>query len=379
MAERLGELAVIGARLAEPLTGVGRYLEKLLEHWAEADHPFERIVVYAPRKTRLSERSFAGRNRERIVPPRISPLFWEQAQLLPELRRADVIFAPYTLPLWLASKGVVSNLGIYEGRPGDFPWTARLRTTPLFRASARRALAVLANSESTRADLVRHFGVPASKIRVALMGADERLSPGTRPEQPLPDFVRNKYAISGSPFFLFVGKLSKRRNIPLLIESFSKGARNSGLPHRLVIVGPDGWNVDPLAQAERWGVRDRVHWIEHIPMEELAHFYRAARAFVLPTEHEGFSLTIVEAMACGTPALVFDHPGLEPAVRDASYVVDRKGLAAGLARIAADDGFAAALRQRGLACAARYRWSETAETTMATLREAAECRRRSAG
>lgn len=379
MAERLGELAVIGARLAEPLTGVGRYLEKLLEHWAEADHPFERIVVYAPRKTRLSERSFGGRNRERIVPLRISPLFWEQAQLLPELRRADVIFAPYTLPLWLASKGVVSNLGIYEGRPGDFPWTARLRTTPLFRASARRALAVLANSESTRADLVRHFGVPASKIRVALMGADERLSPGKRPEQPLPDFVRNKYAISGSPFFLFVGKLSKRRNIPLLVESFSKGVRNFGLPHRLVIVGPDDWNIDPLAQAERWGVRDRVHCFEHIPMEELAHFYRAARAFVLPTEHEGFSLTIVEAMACGTPALVFDHPGLEPAVRDASYVVDRKGLAAGLARIAADDEFAALLRQRGLACAARYRWSETAETTMATIREAAECKRRSAG
>lgn len=375
MAERLGELAVLGARLAEPLTGVGRYLEKLLEHWAEADHPFERIVVYAPGKTRLSERALRGRNQERIIQPRTSPLFWEQVQLLPALRRAEIVFAPYTLPLWLASKGVVSNLGIYEGRPGDFPWTARIRTTPLFRASARRALTVMANSESTRADLIRHFGIPADKIRVALMGADERLSPGEQPEQPLPEPLRRKYSIPAAPFFLFVGKLSKRRNIPLLIESFAESVRQAGLPQHLVIVGPDGWRLDPLGRASALGVRDRVHWAEHIPMDDLLHFYRAARAFVLPTEHEGFSLTIVEAMACGAPALVFDHPGLEPEVRDAAYVLDDAGLTYGLAAIATDDAQAADLRRRGLLCAAHYRWSTTSATTMSALCDAVAMRK----
>ncbi len=378
MPEALGELAVIGARLAQPLTGVGRYLEKLLEHWADADHPFERIVVYAPGKTQLSERALRGRNRERIIPQRISPLFWEQAQLLPALRCAEIVFAPYTLPLWLASNGVVSNLGIYDGRPGDFPWTARIRTTPLYRASARRALAVMANSESTRDDLMRHYGIPSSKICVALMGADERLSPGETLETPPPEALRRKYGIPAAPLFLFVGKLSKRRNVPLLIEAFATAVQQGGVPQHLLIVGPDGWGLDPLGQAARLGVCDRVHWVEHIPMDELVHFYRAARAFVLPTEHEGFSLTIVEAMACGTPAIVFDHPGLEPAVRDAAYVVDRAGLASGLVRMAGSDDAAADFRQRGLDCAVHYRWSETSVKTMAAICEAARTRKRDA-
>ncbi len=372
MAERFGELAVIGARLAEPLTGVGRYLEKLLEHWAELDHCFERIVVYAPSKTRLSAKALGGRNSERVIPQRVSPLFWEQAQMIGPLRRADLIFAPYTLPLALASRGVVSNLGVYEGRPADFPWTARLRTIPLFRASVRRAGAVLANSESTRNDLVRHFGIEPNKISVVLMGADERLAPGERLEQPMPDEVRRRWNLPDAPFFLFVGKLSKRRNVPLLVEAFAQAVARRDLPHHLVIVGPDAWGVDPMAQAERLGRGGRVRWIEHLPMDELAHLYRGARAFVLPTEHEGFSLTIVEAMACGTPAIVFDHPGLEAPVREAALTTDPAGLPGALAAVAVDDQQALRLRSRGLACAARYRWSDAAARTMESLRAAAE-------
>jgi glycosyltransferase involved in cell wall biosynthesis len=375
MAKEFGELAVVGARLAEPLTGVGRYLEKLLEHWADADHPFERIVVHAPAKTLLSAQALSGRNQERIIPRRFSPLYWEQVQLVSALRGADIVFAPYTLPLLAASRGVVSNLGIYEGRPGDFPWTARLRTTPLFRASARRALAVLANSESTRQDVARHFAVPRERIEVALMGADERLRPAARPEQPLSELLRREYGLPDRPFFLFVGKLSKRRNIPLLVESYVEALERSNLPHDLVIVGPDAWGLDPLGQAERLGRRDRVHWIEHVPMERLASLYQAARAFVLPTEHEGFSLTIVEAMACGTPAIVFDHPGLEPAVRDAALVTDRDNLSAALSSIGVDDGAVERLRRLGVECASRYRWADTADKTMAVICDSARRRK----
>lgn len=364
MAERFGELAVVGARLAEPLTGVGRYLEKLLEHWALLDHPFERIVVYAPGKSRLAAAALGGRNAECVIPQRISPLYWEQVQLWRALRGAEVIFAPYTLPLLAAPRGVVSNLGIYEGRPGDFPWTARARTMPLFRASARRAAAVLANSNSTRNDVARHFGLSLERIEVVLMGADERLEPAAQAEQPLPNAVRQRYGLSPRPFFLFVGKLSKRRNIPLLVESFARAIRDSDLPHHLVIAGPDAWGVDPLGQASRFDCRNRVHWIEHLPMEDLAHFYRAARAFVLPTEHEGFSLTIVEAMACGTPAIVFKHPGLEPAVEHAAQVADASNLAEVMTAVACNDALAGRLRHQGLECAARYRWSDAAAQTM---------------
>ncbi|MBI1356312.1 MAG: glycosyltransferase [Acidobacteria bacterium] len=371
MAESLGELAVLGRRLCEPLTGVGRYLEKLLEHWALLEHPFERICVYAPGEPRLSPAALAGRNTVCIIPQKVSPMVWEHVQLPTRLRAANLLFSPYTLPWTLAGRGVVSNLGIYDGRPGDFPLLARLRTTPFFRHSARRALAVLANSGSTRDDLIEHYQVSPAKIEVILLGADERLSPGSAPEQPLPDQVRRRYGLPAGPFFLFVGKISKRRNIPLLVESFARAARAHDLPQRLVIVGPDAWGVNPLGLAQRHGVGDRVCWIQHVPMDDLLHFYRAARAFVLPTEHEGFSLTIVEAMACGLPALVFDHAALQGPVRAAVHLVGPLQLADALAEIARSAELYARQREAGLRCAYSYRWKTTAEATMRSLVRAA--------
>jgi alpha-1,3-rhamnosyl/mannosyltransferase len=151
---------------------------------------------------------------------------------------------------------------------------------------------------------------------------------------------------------------------------------SAGLPQNLVIVGPDAWGLDPLGHAERLGCRSRVHWIDHAPMDDLAHLYQGARAFVLPTEHEGFSLTIVEAMACGTPAIVFDHPGLEGAVRDAALVADASSLAHALSSIALDNETAHRLRRQGLECASRYRWGDAADKTMAVICAAAQSQSR---
>jgi glycosyltransferase involved in cell wall biosynthesis len=165
-----------------------------------------------------------------------------------------------------------------------------------------------------------------------------------------------------------VGKLSKRRNIPLLIEAFAR----ADVPERLVIVGPDYLRLDVPRLAREAGAGDRVDWIEYAPMERLAQLYRAATAYVLPTLHEGFSLTIVEAMACGTPAIVFDHAGLEPEVKAAAAVVEPQGLTAALERISRDKVWRGELSSRSLECARLFRWEATARETMAILAETAE-------
>ena len=113
------ELAVIGRRLCEPLTGVGRYLEYVLRHWAR-DSPFSRIVVFTPSEPNLRKDEFEPSVELRVIPSRLPPLLWENLVLPAKLSRYDLIFAPYTLPWSLAQHGAVSNLGIYESRAGDF-------------------------------------------------------------------------------------------------------------------------------------------------------------------------------------------------------------------------------------------------------------------
>ena len=126
------ELAVICRRLCEPLTGVGRYLSRLLFHWSRSDTPFDRIVVYAPSEPQLCDDVFRGQVELRVVPSKASPLIWENFTLSRSLESADLIFGAYSVPVGRAAESVVSNLGIYESRPDDFSLAARLRTTPIF-------------------------------------------------------------------------------------------------------------------------------------------------------------------------------------------------------------------------------------------------------
>jgi glycosyltransferase involved in cell wall biosynthesis len=366
-------LAIVGRRLNEPLTGVGRYIECLLREWRRSENPFQTIRVYAPGETNLPGDVLGGPISVEVIPQKISPLYWENVQLPARLKDADVLFAPYTLPWFAARRGVVSNLGIYDSRPGDFSLAARLRTTPFFRHAARSAVRVIANSLSTRDDLVRHYGIAANKVDVVLLGADNRLSPG-EDQQPVPADIRARYGLRDAPYFLLVGKLSKRRNIPRLIEAFAKVQPTLARDHQLVLIGPDYLGLKPRSLAHAAGVDEAVIHAPFAPMDDLLHLYRGATAFVLPTDHEGFSLTIPEAMACGAPVITFDHAALEGPLRDSAWIVEpnAQALAAALERMANEPAMRKQWRERSLACAQQYRWETTAQQTMQVLVQAAK-------
>ena len=367
-------LAVIGRRLCEPLTGVGRYLQSLLYHWGRSQSPFRRITVYTPGEPNLPADTIRPPVEVRIVQSAGSPLVWENLALPPRMREVDLVFGPYTLPWMLARHGVVSNLGIYESRPADFSLLDRLRTTPFFRHSARKARWVLANSESTKNDLVHHYGVDPDKTEVIYLGVDPELHPAEQGlTAELPAAVRERYGLPEGPFFLFVGKLSKRRNIPMLLEAFAQLRAGGGVPHSLVVIGPDYLGVDVPARAAALSVAGAVHYRPHVPMEFLVDFYRAATAFVLPTEHEGFSLTIPESMACGAPVIVFDHAALEAGLREAAWVIHEPSaekLCGAMGQVVRDAAFREGLRSDSLACAKRFSWEQTARQTMAALERA---------
>lgn len=367
------ELAVVARRLCGPLTGVGRYLEYLLYHWGRSDSPFQRIIAYAPSNPSLDPPTITGRVELRLLPSTLPPLAWENLLLPLRMGRPDVTFGPYTLPWRSPGVSVVSNLGIYESRPEDFSWSQRLRTVPFFRHSARRSRLVIANSESTRRDLVQYLGVEDSKIRVIYPGIDDAFRP--LGGDAVPARLAQTYSLPAAPFFLFVGKLSKRRNIPMLLDAFARLRRDRSLPHSLLIVGPDYLHVDaPRLIAER-RLQGAAFYLSFAPREDLVELYSAATAFVLPTLHEGFSFTILEAFACGAPVVTFDHPPLQEAgVRQATLAIEHPSadaLYGALCEILDHPDRRESLRRAGLACATRFSWKRVADQTMAVLAEAA--------
>lgn len=104
---------------------------------------------------------------------------------------------------------------------------------------------------------------------------------------------------------LFLSRIHPKKGCDLLIDAFGKLADRDRDVH-LVMAGPDteGWQADLMTQAQRLGVGERITWTGMITGDLKWSAFRAAEAFVLPTHQENFGIAIVEALACGTPALI---------------------------------------------------------------------------
>jgi glycosyltransferase involved in cell wall biosynthesis len=167
----------------------------------------------------------------------------------------------------------------------------------IFRAmvprAARRADHVIAVSERTREDVIRHYGISPEKVTAIQHGVDPAFTPG------------EPNARAG--YVLFVGAIHERKN-PL---AAADAAESVGLP--LVVVGPsmaEGLTRALLARgAELRG---------YVDAQALVELYRGAAALVLPSRHEGFGLPVLEAMACGTPVVISSDQALREVVGDAA-------------------------------------------------------------
>jgi glycosyltransferase involved in cell wall biosynthesis len=221
----------------------------------------------------------------------------------------------------------------------------------------RSSRAIVVSSESTGRDLVQFYGLAAPAIP---LGHDPaRFSPGPSP--------------TNSPYALYVGNVMPHKNLIRLVEAFATPELRS---RRLVICG---WGRRPHVQAlqERLQALElgaRLDWRPYVTDEELVSLYRGARMLLLPSLYEGFGLTALEAMACGTPVIAANLSSLPELVDGAGLLVDPTNsgaIAEAIGRLFAADGLAAELSARGLARARLFPWVRTATSLQAVLRQVA--------
>lgn len=368
-------LGIDGKRLVQARTGPARWLEHMLRHWGggEMSVPFTEMRCYTPAPT---ENAWARPPRlsHVVLPSGLPPILWENVTLRRATSRDDVLFgASYTIPVWFSGRSLVSIQGIYEGphaEPG--PLWHRLRFSALYRASARHADLVLANSRSTRDDIVTYYGVDPKKIRIVYQGIGAPF--GWREDRD--EIANEAAAVLGvrAPYFVFVGNLSPRRHIPELLRAFAEARPQLHPETRLVIIGPNKIGL-PLEEHIRENrLSDRVIYRTHLDQEPLAAVYGASLAFILPTTHEGLSATILEAMACGAPVLTVEHATLHEGFAESSFVLEQPDVGLmrdAIVRLGTDPSLRERLSAAGLATAAGFSWRKTSERTMEALWEVA--------
>lgn len=363
-------LGVNAVRLTRPFTGVGRYLECLLDEWSRMPLPFARVVLYAPAPIDPGRVLFplAAFEQEIGGPGGPDPV-WEARFLSPRAREIDVLFAPsYTLPLGYRGRTVVTNHGPSQNRPLDYEWWRSLAYEALYRHSARRADAVVTVSDAVRRRVMDRYGVARAKVTVAFNAASRLFVPVV--DRGVLARVTERYAGTAGPFALFVGKLSRRHSIPDLIAAFALARRRSP-GHRLVLAGPNSLGLDLAGIARRHGVADAVIHHPFVDHRDLPALYSAAQEMVYPaTEAEGFGIPVLEAMACGTPVLSTARGAIPEVAGDAALLVPSSSvsdLSWGLERILADAELRGRLSERGRARSAAITWRRSAERVLGVL------------
>jgi glycosyltransferase involved in cell wall biosynthesis len=232
--------------------------------------------------------------------------------------------------------------------------------------SIERANLVLADSQSTKNDLIELLGVSPDKIEVVYAGVERRFRP-MEGEMAL-QRVKKRYGLNFS-FILSLGTLEPRKNFSGLIEAYAL-MRDKEL--KLVIAGGKGWLYDEIfARVEELGLEDKVIFPGFIADEDLPALYNLAKLFVFPSLYEGFGLPPLEAMACGTPVVTSDRPSLPEVVGEAGLMVeatDSKALAEAMERVLMDENLRGEMREKGLKQAEKFTWEAAAEKLLDVYR-----------
>jgi glycosyltransferase involved in cell wall biosynthesis len=347
-------------------SGVGYYTENMLASVMRAA-PQHKYVLFSNRDMRDGWKQFASETlyTERLFPVRA---VWMQAVLPGTLRRVQpdlCHFTNYLAPVTMRCPYIVTvyDMTIFvTPRMHSFKKLVLDRT--LIPVVARKAGAIITLSESARKDILRYLKVPKEKVRVVMGAASPAFHPITDPAHL--DSVRARHGLH-DPYILYVGTIEPRKNLPRLVQAFANLKRR-GLPHKLVIVGQQGWQTEPIyAEIERLSIKSDVIFTGYVPFEDLPAIYTMAEAMAFPSLYEGFGLPVIEAMACGTPVVTSRSSSLIEVAGDAGLLVNPlsvEELEDALHRLLADPTLKDDLRHRGLERATHLTWERTAQATL---------------
>jgi glycosyltransferase involved in cell wall biosynthesis len=184
----------------------------------------------------------------------------------------------------------------------------------------KRTDKILTVSESAKKEIQQYLDQPDDRVTVVGNAVNqEEFFPRSYDEVLK---VREKYGL-GENYFLYLGNIEPRKNLTTLVTAYGSQSdlREST---ELFLVGGDGWLNDDIYSAID-DARKRGYKIiknkSYVPDKDIPALMTGAQALVQPSWHEGFGLAVIQALACGTPSICSDIPGLRNAIAGNEHVV----------------------------------------------------------
>lgn len=300
---------------------------------------------------------------------------WVLIKLMPYLlfnpEKLDVFFSPshYTVPLSSIPRIIsIMDLGYLESSE-QFTKIVFWQLKWWSAISIFVSKEIIAISNATKLDIVRHYSFAKNKTHVTYLGFDKERFNRSIPKKDVRR-VKNKYSIVDD-YILFIGTLKPSKNIEGLIEAFSQIV-NHFPDISLVVAGKKGWLYKSIFEkAEKLGLSDKVVFTDFIPENYKPGLIKGARLVCLPSFWEGFGLDALYPMACGVPVVVSNVGSLPEAVGDAGVLVD-PGSSGDIARgiekvLSMGKNDYNKLINKGIKQAAKFSWQKCARETLSIL------------
>ena len=336
-------------------TGVGEYAHNLsvaLTRRGDAD-----VTLFSSSwKDRLSPEAVPGAAiLDSHVPVSALNFAWHRLNWPPVENlgaEADVAWSlhPLTIPSQRAAQVVTVHDLYFLDHPEETAREVRRDYPSLAGIHARRADAVIVNSEYTRRLVETRLEVPADRVTVCYPG-----SPAWR--------VREEPSVPGP--ILHVGTIEPRKNVPALIDGY-------------LALEPDCPDAPPLVFAGRLAIPasssgPNVHFLGYVSDDERLRLYREASMLVIASWDEGFGMPALEAMAIGLPVVAANRGSLPEVLGGAGLLIDPDDpltIASAMRRLLDDPALRREQAAKGVKRASDFNWDNSADRLFRAFREA---------
>ena len=376
-------IAIDGRTISRTRTGVGVYAERIVRSLLALDRENTYTLFLLE-----DDPSLEQSNLHKILISRYSGIgpnrFWENFVLPGFLKsnNVDIYFSPaYVLPLIARSRAQSRGsrrtkfvVTIHDLVAFVYPETFTLKMRMWQRLFVGNAVRVadrlLADSESTKEDILRFYSLNPELIRVVHLPVGEQFKPIS--DQAVLAATREKYHLPDK-FILYVGTLEPRKNVSKLAQAYAKLPPDLLNEYSLVLAGASGWySKDIIDDIKSLNMPDRIRRIGYIDQQNLPALYNLASVFAYLSLYEGFGAPPLEAMACGIPTMCSNSSSLPEAVGDAALLVDAQNvekISSSLERLLRDDSLRMRLSTAGLTHVQKFTALDKAREVKAIFEE----------
>jgi glycosyltransferase involved in cell wall biosynthesis len=376
-------LAINGWFYDQPHTGSGQYLRGLLAHLPSIAPDIDPIAVVPNSQPEgaIPNSQFKIHSLN-LIPPisNLGKVKFEQIDFPSTCKHlnADLAHIPYWAPP--LSSPVPFVVTIHDLIPIVLPeYRGGLRArfyNALVAAATPGATRIIADSDSSRNDIIQHLRLPADKVTTVHLAVGPEYKPA--PASIGDSAILQKYNLPDS-YVLYLGGFQPHKNVRNILAAWTWCDGSIGEQYPLVIAGKlpapgDRFHDDLPGYARHLGIAESVRFIGPVAEEEKPALYRGAACFIFPSRYEGFGLPPLEALACGTPVVTTAFASIPEVVGEAAYLVrdpdDARALGAAIITVVVEPEVVDRLTTAGRLQAQKFSWQKTMQETVTVYRKA---------